>query len=140
MGIVNRSDDENRSFSSSSSHLFSFTSLSLSFSHSFNSIFTFYRNFAHARSHSLFLSVSVCPSLSHCRISSISFPNLIIRFNQFDLLSCYSGRTFVYYTAISRGKFDPFFFFFFFFKPVNSRKFYRFVDGYTHIYIDTYMN
>lgn len=33
-----------------------------------------------------------------------------------------------------------FFSFFFFFKPVNSRKFYRFVDGYTYIYIDTYMN
>lgn len=136
MGIVNRSDDENRSFSSSSSHLFSFISLSLSFSHSFNFIFTFYRNFAHARSHSLFLSVSVCPSPSHCRISSISFPNLITRFNQFDLLSCYSGRTFVHYTAISRLKFDPFFFFSsFFFKPVNSRKFYWFVDGYIYIYI-----
>lgn len=81
MGIVNRSDDENRSFSSSSSHLFSFISLSLSL---FPSFFQFYRNFAHARSHSLFLSVSVCPSPSHCRISSISFPNLITRFNQFD--------------------------------------------------------
>lgn len=59
------------------SHSFLFLSL-------FPSFFQFYRNFAHARSHSLFLSVSVCPSPSHCRISSISFPNLITRFNQFD--------------------------------------------------------
>lgn len=106
----------------------SFLFLSLSFPHSFNSIVI-----SHTRDH--IHSFSLCPSVHLHRIVEyrvFPFPISSPGSTSSILLSCYPGRTFLYfYTAISRRKFDSFLFssFFFFFKPVNLRKFYRLVDG-----------
>lgn len=132
MGIVNRSDDENRSFSSSSSHSFISLSLSLSilFPHSIV--------ISHTRDH--IHSFSLCPSVHLHRIvkyrvfpfpisssgstSSICFPAIQ------EERSC-TILLLVEETSIHFFSFPVFSFF----KPVNSRKFYRFVDGYIYIYI-----